>query len=275
MIDIAALMMIASGSIHAIVNAILKGGRDRMAGRALIDGSSAIFVLPLIAFVPLPHGAWGWLAASATIHFIYLIALIRAFDSADLSSAYPILRGTAPLLTAGVTIGLLGEHARPGEIAGIAVIGCAMFALVAGRHIGRAGLGWALLTGACIAAYTVVDAHGVRAAPTPFSYIAWVFFLMGITVVAGFAVMTRGRVFASAMAQWRPGVIAGALSVISYALALNALAIGPIAPLAALRETSMVTARVIAVVFLKEQVTPKRAIAVLGILAGAALILTA
>src|SRR3546814_2711158 len=77
---IASILMIASGSIHAIVNAIVKGGRDKMAGRALTDGSSAIILLPATLFVPWPTGAWGWLAASAVLHAFYLFALIRAYQ---------------------------------------------------------------------------------------------------------------------------------------------------------------------------------------------------
>jgi drug/metabolite transporter (DMT)-like permease len=125
-----------------------------------------------------------------------------------------------------------------------------------------------------IAGYTVVDAQGVRAAPTPFSYIAWLFLICGVVVVAMFGTLTRGAMFASIRQQWRPGVIAGALSILTYGLALYALSIGPTAPLAALRETGMVTALVISIVFLKERATPGRVAGVFGILAGAALILS-
>ena len=270
---LAPLLMIASGSIHAVVNAIVKGGRDKMASRAMTDGSSAIILLPALFVVPLPHGAWGWLAATAMVHALYLYALIRAYQISDFSAAYPVLRGTAPLVTGGVTVGLLGEHVSTLAVAGIALIGVSMFVLAIGRHLSRAGFGWAVLTGFTIAAYTVIDAAGVRAAPTPFSYIAWMFVTMGLVIVGLFAILTRGTLFASMRQQWRPGAIAGALSILTYGLALYALSIGPTAPLAALRETGMVTALVIAVVFLKERVTPGRGAAVLGILAGAALIL--
>lgn len=271
---LAPAMMIASGSIHAVVNAILKGGRDKMAGRAIIDGSSAVILLPATLLVPLPHGAWAWLAGTALIHSFYLYALVKALETSDFSAAYPILRGTAPLVTAALALGLFGEPASPRELIGIALIGSAMFVMVAGRHIGRAGLGWALFTGVTVAGYTVVDAQGVRAAPSPASYIVWMFVLMGAATVTMFAIVSRGAIFASAARQWRPGVAAGALSILTYGLALSAFALGPTAPLAALRETGMVTALLIATVFLKERVTPGRAAGVLGILAGAALILT-
>lgn len=270
---LAPAMMIASGSIHAVVNAILKGGRDKMAGRAIIDGSSALILLPATLLVPLPVAAWPWIAGTALVHCLYLYALVRTFEASDYSAAYPILRGTAPLVTAALSIGLLGEPAGARELAGIALVGGAMFVMVLGRHIGRAGLGWALLTGLTIAGYTVIDAHGVRAAPTPNSYIVWMFVLMGMSTVTMFALLSRGAIFASAARQWRPGVVAGALSIVTYGLALSALAIGPTAPLAALRETGMVTALVIATLFLGEKVTPGRVLGVTGILAGAVLIL--
>ena len=269
-----ALLMIGSGSIHAVVNAIVKGGRDKMAGRALTDGSSAIIMLPATLFVPWPQGAAEWLLASALLHGFYLYALIRAYQAGDLSAVYPVLRGVAPLVTATVTLALLGERASAQEMVGIAVLGSAMFFIVAGRHIDRAALGWALATGLCIAAYTVIDAHGVRAAPSPASYIVWLFVIMGAVVVAMFALVSRGAVFASAVTQWKPGVIAGALSIVTYGMALIAFAHGPTAPLAALRETGMVTALVIAIVFLHERATWGRSLGIFGILIGASLILT-
>ena len=270
---LAPAMMIASGSIHAVVNAILKGGKDKMTGRAIIDGSSALILLPATLLVPLPAGAWGWLGLSAAIHCLYLYAVVRAFESSDFSAAYPVMRGVAPMLTAALAILVFGEPVSTREIVGIALIGGAVAMLVIGRHLGRAGLGWALLTAAMIGCYTVADAHGVRAAPRPVSYIVWSFVLSGGAIVTMFGLASRGRIFAAALAQWKPGVTAGALSIVTYGLALNAFALGAIAPLAALRETGMVTALAIAILFLGERVTAMRALSVLGILGGATLIL--
>lgn len=270
---LAPAMMIASGSIHAVVNAILKGGKDKMTGRAIIDGSSALILLPATLLVPLPAGAWGWLVLSAAIHCLYLYAVVRAFETSDFSAAYPVMRGVAPMLTAALAILVFGEHVSTREIIGIALIGGAVAMLVIGRHLGRAGLGWALLTAAMIGCYTMADAHGVRAAPRPVSYIVWSFVLSGGAIVTMFGLASRGRIFVAALGQWTAGVTAGALSIVTYGLALNAFALGAIAPLAALRETGMVTALAIAIFFLGERVTLMRALSVLGILGGAALIL--
>ena len=221
---LAPAMMIASGSIHAVVNAILKGGRDKMAGRAIIDGSSALILLPATLLVPLPAAAWPWIAGTALVHCLYLYALVRTFEASDYSAAYPILRGTAPLVTAALSIGLLGEPAGARELAGIALVGGAMFVMVLGRHIGRAGLGWALLTGLTIAGYTVIDAHGVRAAPTPNSYIVWMFVLMGMSTVTMFALLSRGAVTALVIAtlflgeKVTPGRVLGVTGILAGAV---------------------------------------------------------
>jgi len=271
--DLAYALILASGAIHAVVNAILKAGEDKLVGRALIDGSSALFILPLVFVAPLPHGAWGWLAASAAIHLVYLYSLVRAFEVADFSAAYPIARGVAPALAAAVAIGVMDEPVRPLEVGGIAVISAGVLAMSLGRHIGRAALGWSLLTGASIAAYTVVDANGVRAAPSALSYIAWVFLLLGLGIGALFAWLRGPGFVAAAKAQWRPAVLAGLLSIGTYGCALAAYRLGSTATLAALRETSILFATLIAVLFLKERVTWPRATAALGIAVGAGLIL--
>lgn len=272
--EFASVLILLSGAIHAVVNAILKSGKDKMAGRALIDGSSAVFAIPLALMSPLPHGAWGWLFGSAFIHLVYLYALVRSFQIADFSAAYPIARGTAPALTALLAISLMDEVPTPTEVAGIVAISTGVLAMSLGRHISREALGWSLLTGVCIAAYTVVDANGVRAAPSAISYIGWAFMLLGFAIAAFFWAISGPGFVATVKDQWKPGVIAGLLSILTYGCALYAYRLGEAtAPLAALRETSILFATLIAVFWLKEKVTPLRAAAAVAIAAGAILIL--
>jgi predicted MFS family arabinose efflux permease len=66
--QLASVMIVGSGAAHAVVNAVLKSGKDKMSSRALIDGFSALLMFPLALFIPLPHGAWHWLATSALVH---------------------------------------------------------------------------------------------------------------------------------------------------------------------------------------------------------------
>ncbi len=270
-----ALLMLVSGSIHAIVNAMIKGGGNRMVQMALASGSSTLFVLPFLPFVALPSGAWGWLAIAMVIHILYFICLVRALDAGDLSSAYPVFRGTAPLLTLAASFAFLGERVTPFIAVGIALIATGMFLMISGRHLDRKTLGWSLATGVLIAGYTLIDAAGVRAAPDAASFIVWLFFLMGIVSMAILPLLVRGQFAAAAQVQWKSALIAGGLSVITFGTALFALSLGPTAPLAALRETGMVTALLISIFVLKEPVTAGRATAILTICAGAVLILSA
>ena len=128
---------------------------------------------------------------------------------------------------------------------------------------------WAALTGTCIAGYTVIDAQGVRAAPTAASYVVWTFILLGGGIGAFFA-LWRGRAFIATVAdQWRPGLAAGALSIVSYGFAQLAFRLGTTPRLAALRETSILFGTAIAVIFLHERLTRFRWAGVIIIALGA------
>ena len=258
---IAGAMMIGSGMAHATVNAIFKaGGSDKMSGRAMIDGSSALIMMPLALFVPLPHGAWLWLLASTATHLVYLLCLIRAFSVADMSAVYPVMRGSAPVIAAVASVLVLGEAMTWAIALGIACVTAGTLMVALRNAPPLHALGWALGTGAAIAAYTVIDARGVRVTENALSYIAWNFMITGIGI-GGFFAWRRGQDFIdAARTQWRVGLAAGALSIVSYGLALGAYRLGNVARLAALRETSIVFGLVIAAVFLREHVNRTRAI---------------
>ena len=266
-------MMLASGALHAMVNAILKSGRDKMSSRALIDGFSALLILPLAFVVEPPHGAWGWLAASWATHLVYLVCLIKAFEAADMSVAYPILRGVAPALAAAVAVLVFSEPIDLPVAAGVALVSLGVLAVALGRHVTRASLGWALATGATIAVYTVIDAQGVRAAPSALSYIVWVFVSLGGGIALLFALWRGPRFLVAARSEWKPGLIAGALSILTYGLALSAFRMADTPRLAALRETSILFATAIAVFVLKEKLTAGRFAGIAAIAAGAAVLI--
>jgi len=265
--------MIASGLAHAIVNAVLKSGRDKMASRALIDGFSAILVAPVVFLVPPPAGAWGWIAATWVTHLVYLVALIKAFEGADMMVAYPIFRGIAPSLAAMVAVGIFHEPITWLVGVGVALVSTGVIGTAAGRHMSRRSLAWSVLTGCSIALYTVVDAQGVRAAPSAISYIAWVFLSLGGGIGMLFAIWRGPAFLASARAEWKAGLAAGSLSIVTYGLALWAFRLGATPRLAALREVSILFGVAIAIVFLKERPTPGRLLGIATIGAGAVVLL--
>ncbi len=266
---LASILVLISGFTHAIVTAILKSGKDKMSGRALIDGFSAMLALPFAFFVPLPAHAWGWLAASWAVHLLYLYTLIKSFEQSDMTVAYPIARGLAPVLTALVVVTVFHEDITFLVALGIALIAAGVMFIGVSHTLEKSALLWAALTGSCIAAYTVIDAQGVRTAPSAASYVVWTFIMLGGGLGSIFAIW-RGRSFlVSAATQWKPGLAAGGFSIASYGLALWAFRLGATPRLAALRETSILFGTLIAVVYLKEQLTRGRWTGVFAIVLGA------
>jgi multidrug transporter EmrE-like cation transporter len=140
-------MIVGSGAAHAIVNAVLKSGKDKMSSRALIDGFSALLMFPAAFFLPFPQGAWGWLAGSAVVHLVYLICLIKSFEAADMSVAYPIARGAAPTLAAAVAVTLFNEPINAWIACGIGLVSSGVLLIGSGRSVTRSAIGWAMATG--------------------------------------------------------------------------------------------------------------------------------
>lgn len=269
----ASLMILVSGAAHAVVNAILKSGNDKMSSRALIDGFSALIMLPVAFFAPLPGAAWPWLLGSGVVHLVYLTCLIRAFERADMTVAYPILRGIAPALAAAAAVAVFHEPITPFTALGVALVSIGVMTVGLGRHVDRRALGWAAATGVTIAAYTVIDAHGVRVAPTALRYIVWSYLILGGAIGTLFALWRGPAFIAAARSEWKPGLVAGALSIVTYGLALWAFRLGDTPRLAALRETSILFALAIGIFVMKEKVTLGRVLGIAAIGAGAATLL--
>jgi len=267
------MMIVTSGAAHAVVNAILKSGRDKMSSRALIDGFAALLVLPVAFFVPLPTGAWHWLLGSWATHVFYLYCLIRSFELADMIVAYPIARGVAPALASIVAVGAFHERMTWPIAAGIGLVSTGVMTVGVGRHVSPVALRWAGATGVSIALYTVLDAQGVRAAPSAASYIVWNYLMLGGGIGLLFAVWRGPAFVGAARGEWKAGLVAGALSILSYGLALAAYRMGATPRLAALRESSILFGVAIAVLVLKERLTRSRAIGVGVIAAGAVTLL--
>ena len=270
---IALILIFVSAAVHAVVNVLTKRADDKYAMRLLIGVFSAVIVAPALLFVPLPHGrAVGLLIATAFVHAIYELLLVKSYESAAFSAVYPVARGTGPLFTALGAIFLLREHAPLTEIAGIALV-CGGVIAIGLSHRASAGatqgLLYALGTGLTIGIYTLIDASGVRAVAEPLSYILWFFVAHGASVIVTAPGIRGKAVIVEARRQLRLGIGVAALSVITYGSAMLAYRFGATAQLAALRETSVLFGTALAMSFLGEHMTARRWIAALVIACGA------
>jgi drug/metabolite transporter (DMT)-like permease len=250
--------VLGAAFLHAAWNAIIKSGRDPLLDTALVALGGSVVTLPLLAVIAPPDPAsWPYIAASVLIHIGYYAALAGAYRAGDLSHGYPIMRGTAPLLTATVSWLWFGEALLPAAWAGILLIcgGVLSLGLVggeSGRRATRSATLWALANAVIIALYTIADATGVRASGGAERYIVWQFFFVGLPF--GLLVLAlKLRAFLNHCAQhWRRGLLGAGLAGISYGIALWAMTRAPVATIAALRETSVIFAALIGTWILKE-----------------------
>jgi len=282
------LIVLLSALIHASWNALLKAGEDKLLNTVMVAGGCGLIGAVTLPFLPVPAvESWPYLATSAALQVGYFLLLAGAYRSGEMSSAYPLMRGTAPLLIAIASGPLIGEALPAARWVGIALISGGVISLAfepktnpannpahnparsGSVSRGRAAIGFALANAMVICVYTLVDGVGVRASGSPVAYTLWIFVLASAPLVI-WALVARGRDFTALVRRrYRVGLIGGLGTAGSYALALWAMTLAPVAAVAALRETSIVFVLVISVVVLKERLTPRRLVSALVIAGGA------
>lgn len=270
-------VVLGAALLHALWNSLVKSAADKFLSSGLVCLWCGL--VALVAAIVLPRPALAsapFVIASAILHVVYFMLVGRLYRNADLSVAYPLMRGLAPLLASVIAFLTLAEV--PGELTALGVLilvsGVLLMAqngLAHGR-VDRATLIVAVANAAVIAAYSVVDGEGARlAGPTAahaFAYNAWADTTTAIAY-APVILSLRGRAVPEGLRrQWRLGLGGGAAAFVAYALVVWAMTQAPIAAVAALRESSVVFAAIIGVLALGEPFKGVRAAAALVILAG-------
>lgn len=245
------VLVLSAAVMHAVWNSILKAGNDRLMTMAVVIGVGGLLSPLLIISGPPPAlESWFYIVLSAAIHCLYFFFLIQAYEVGDLSYAYPLARGSAPLMVAAGGAWFAGELLSPFELLGVVLVSAGIISLMlaggGGPHQSNwRTLAYPLLTGVMIAAYTVADGLGVRLSGNPASYIGWLFLLSALPIVA-LAIHRRRRAALDFLrAQWRPAMGGGVLAFTAYALVIWALSLGAMVHVSALRETSVVIAALI------------------------------
>ena len=275
-------LLLMAALMHASWNAILKSDQtDRLATFGVIMTTGTLMGLCAVPFLPLIEpAAWKYLAASVTIHVLYYTFLLKAYSYGDLSHTYPIARGLGPLLVALVSGRFIGEHLRPQDIFGVLLLSFGLIALamplrnVVPRPGSRHGLAtlFAVLTGFTIAAYIIADGLGVRSAGPTFqhrlSYIAWLCVVEGPWLLVLAIVLRPATVWAHLRRTWWRGAIGGVIANVGYGIAIYALVLGPMAHIAALRETSVLFGALMGTLLLGEPFGLRRVAAAFVIVVG-------
>ncbi|MBA4067457.1 MAG: EamA family transporter [Isosphaera sp.] len=257
-------LVLLSALLHASWNALLKSGGDRLRSIAVMAVAAGLVSAGWACFLPAPRAeSWFYIALSVVLHVAYYFLLVTAYRHGDLGVSYPVARGSSPLLVAAGAAIVADERLDTFTLLGIGLVCGGIFGLARGRA-GTRGIVPALLTGATIAAYSVADGLGSRAAGNAWSYAAWLFVLNGLVMLP--VLFWRGARFDSSAQRSAAG---GVVSLVGYAIVIWAASISPMGQVSALRESSVVVAAVLGWLFLGEQLGSRRLVACLIVAAGA------
>ena len=267
-------LALAAAFVHALWNVLLARARDPEAATAV-----ALLVAELV-FAPLTWATWNvdasvwpFLVGTGLLQLAYFALLATAYRVAALSVVYPIARGTAPVLVLVAGVVALGHGTSVGQVAGVGLVALGVL-LVRGVRSGAghgAGRGTALglLIAVCIATYTLVDKQGIlHAGAVPYLELS----MLGPSIVYASAVMRVKGTRALRAEVGMPIVVAGIATFGAYCLVLLALQRSAAAPVAAVRETSVVLTAILARRVLGEHVGPQRLAGAILVVAGIVLL---
>ena len=269
-------LVLAAAILHASWNALLKSGGDPWVRMALTNIIGTGFGLAMLPFVEFPNAeAWPFIFGSIAVHQIYFVTVCLQYRYGDLSHVYPISRGIAPILVAIGAFIFVGETLPPLGIVAVVIISTAIISLTFSstwKPGEGKGVLFALMTGGTIAMYTVIDGQGGRQAHDIAGYIAYLFLLDALPFGMLVWYMRRHELFSALKANFKSGVIGGALSFPAYALVIWAMSLSPLIYVSALRETSVILAVLIGTRLLGEPFGARRIIAATAVAAGVILL---
>lgn len=253
--------------VHASWNALAKAAHDKLHMYLVSNVTAGVIGGVALLFLPPPDAsAWPILAISGPLQVLYTALLFGAYRVGDLSQVYPVIRGLSPMFVAFGALVFAGEQLSLQQYAGVAIVCAGMASLAFGHR--RAGmrfdwrpLAYCVTCAAMIATYTVMDGVGVRRSGSPAAYACWLFIFYGAGAVCCYPFLSRWRVPAHIARRTGRAILVGVGVATAYGLVIYALSLGAMAPISALRETSIFMAAVIGAVFLGEPFGRRRIIA--------------
>lgn len=270
-LEIIAIMLFAA-CLHASWNVVIKGGSNKFFESGINVLGGGLAVVCILPFLPLPEPAgWPFLCCSMCIHIAYYLSISIAYRQSEMSYAYTLMRGSAPLFTA-LGMAVLGQDLSFSGWLGILCLSAGVLTLTGqsflSGHFNKWGTLAAFGTAIVIMGYTMTDGFGVRASGHAVSYTCWLYLFN--TFPVNLIIISRHRkdYFHYLKGRWKIGILGGIFSFASYAIALWAMTRAPIQLVAALRETSVVFGMLMAVLFLGERFTKLRLLAVILVASG-------
>jgi drug/metabolite transporter (DMT)-like permease len=269
-LQVTALVLVAA-LLHASWNALLRGASDRLWSLAIMCAAIALACAAAAPFLPLPASAsWPYLAGSAALHVGYNLFLVRTYRSGDFGQTYPIARGSSPLLVTLGAAAFAGERLGTVSTLGVLLVCGGIISLAfRGRHPAVSSLPYALGTGCFIGAYSVTDGLGARLSGNVAAYTTWLCLIWGALIPSIYIALRGWRTLRRSARETLVAGGGGIVSLLAYGIVILAMSLGPMGPVSALRETSVVFAVLLGRLFLHEKLTIRRLAACVIIAAGA------
>lgn len=271
------IVVLLAALLHASWNFLVKRNDDKHLSMSAVVLGHTPFALIALLFAPLPNPeSLPYLLIGAGLHVGYQLFLLASYRIGDLSQVYPLARGSAPLMVAGVSVTLLGVHLSRIELTAVAAIGTGIMSLALvrrsdGLRNGRAA-SLAFITGGFIASYSLVDGLGAREAGTALGFYGWLSAVNGVVFAAIMRTVQPGIVTRVVRKDWRLALGGGGASFLAYAMVTWAFTVAPIPLVTALRETSIVFALLLGVFVLKERLDLAKVLATVWTMLGIGLL---
>jgi len=268
------LLVLVAALFHAIWNSLMKGSSDKLLTLTAIRSVGIVYGLVVVISQPMiDMQAIPYLLAALLILYLYFYALINAYKFGDFSQVYPISRGMAPLIVLAVGWLFFAEQLKSVQLLATLLISAGVLSLaLSNKAFDPKPLYFALGTAFCIAGYTVTSGLGVRLSSSFWVFSGWLELLTGVSVLCFSLCRRKTAVMQFARQHWLSSLFAGILSVAAFAIALWAMSRVAMAPVAAIRETSVIFAVIIGAWGMKEGFVFKRILASVLVAAGIALL---
>jgi drug/metabolite transporter (DMT)-like permease len=263
-------LTLAAAFVHAFWNILLARARDVESSTAVALITAELVFAPVVVVTwSIERGVWPFLIASGLLQLTYFALLATAYRLVPLSVVYPIARGGAPVLVLLLGAVVLGRTTSWVQVAAVVLVVAGILAVRGLQQADPRGVAFGLAIASCIAVYTLVDKQGVRHSG-PITYLE--LSMLGPAVIYAGAVLRVKGLGAVRRAIGPASILAGICTFGAYALVLAALQRAPAASVAAVRETSVVIAALLAAAVLKERVNAPRLAGAVLVAAGVGLL---
>ena len=264
-------IILIAAVLHASWNAFIKNKGNGFTKMTILATIISIIVAPFTFVVGVPPlETCMYLGVSIIAHTMYMHSLTRAYQNEDFSVAYPFARGLAPLLTVIILLFFFNRSISINELIGIGIIILGILILFNAQKL---KLNFKILISLLyfpisIVFYTLVDAMGVKTAESTQQFIVWLFLLIPIPMLV-YSLANQKELIVSTFVENKYSLIVASIgSLTSYSLVLWAYTQAPIYYVASIRESSIIFASLIGLIFFKEKGLLRRLLASIVLFAG-------